>query len=102
MEQERQHEQREAPGPQGIGSIFDSGRRAGGNVTVMHGPYAERLPVGSRTIAEIRSDFATRLDLDENAVAILDGHEVDDQTVVHEGQVLLFTRRAGEKGACAA
>jgi hypothetical protein len=89
-----QHEQPASPG--GIGNPFDEDSSA--PVTVTSGIYAEQLPVTNSTVGEIRARFRDRLDIDPQSVAILDGHDVDDQTTVRAGQVLMFVRRAGEKG----
>jgi len=67
-------------------------------VTVSSGPYLEQLPVGNMTTGEIRRRFADRFDIDPQAQAVLDGQVVGDETIVHAGQALMFTRRAGEKG----
>ena len=71
-------------------------------VTVSSGPYIEQLPLGRRSIGEIRRLLGARLDLDPHSQAVLDGHDVGDDVVVQPGQALMFTRRAGEKGAATA
>jgi hypothetical protein len=38
------------------------------------------------------------MNIDPEAVAVIDGEEADDDTVLHEGQVLNFVAAAGEKG----
>ena len=86
------------PGPSGLGDIFSSPAAAGGAVTVTHGPYCEDLPVGGMTVAQVRTRFSDRFDIDPSSQAIVDGHEVGDDTLVRSGQVLMFARRAGEKG----
>jgi hypothetical protein len=42
--------------------------------------------------------FADRFDLDPLSQAVIDGREVDDDTIVEAGQLLMFVKRAGEKG----
>jgi len=69
-----------------------------GRVTVCHGPYCEDLPVGGLTVGSVRERFRDRLDIDPASQAVLDGREVTDGTVVRQGQLLTFIRRAGEKG----
>jgi hypothetical protein len=86
------------PGPGGSGSIFEPDENAGGMATVCHGPYIERLPVCSLTVREVRGRFGDRLDIDPESQAVIDGNEVDDDTVVQAGQLLTFVRKAGEKG----
>jgi hypothetical protein len=67
-------------------------------VTVSHGPYSERLPVANMSVAEIRARFHDRFDIDPTSQAVLDGTEVSDDVTVKPGQLLMFIRRAGEKG----
>jgi hypothetical protein len=83
-------------GPGGLDDIFTAA--ASRNVTVSHGPYSEDLPVGNMTVAEIRARYRDRFDIDPGSQPVIDGSEVGPDTVVRPGQVLLFTRRAGEKG----
>jgi hypothetical protein len=66
--------------------------------TVSHGPYLERLPVASMSVGEIRARFADRLDIDPQSQAVIDGHEVGENTIVKVGQHITFVRKAGEKG----
>ena len=82
----------------GLGSIFDDSHEPSGLVTVAVGPYVERLPLGNSTVAQIRARFGPRFDIDPRTQAVLDGHEVGDDTVVRTGQVLMFVHKSGEKG----
>src|SRR6185503_10036343 len=82
----------------GLGSLFDDNHEPGGLVTVAVGPYVERLPLGNSTVAQIRARFGQRFDIDPRTQAVLDGHEVGDDTVVRTGQVLMFVHKSGEKG----
>ena len=92
--------QREAPSlGGGLGNIFAEHNEPAGLVTVSVGPYFERLPLGNRTVGEIRNRFRQRFDIDQRSQALLDGHEVGDDTVVRTGQVLMFVHKTGEKGA---
>jgi len=70
----------------------------GGIVTVTHGAYAEDLPVAQMSVRQVRQRFHDRLDIHPEAVAVLGGSPVDDDTIIGEGQVLTFVRPAGEKG----
>jgi hypothetical protein len=82
------------------GSSFDHDDEGGGGlVTVLHAPYAEELPVGEMRIHQVRDRFRDRLDIHPAAVAFVDGNQADDDTIVHEGQRLMFMRPSGEKGA---
>lgn len=96
---ERTRSAREREGGHGSSSeIFDSGDSTPGLVTVSSGPYMESLPVANMTVGEIRRRFRTRLDLDPESQAVLDGQDVGDDVVVRTGQSLMFARRSGEKG----
>jgi hypothetical protein len=53
------------------------------------------------TVAEIRTRFGDRLDIDPQSQAVVDGQEVDESTQVTIGQTLTFVRKAGEKGMSA-
>ena len=97
MEERIRRPAAESGGPSGFGSIFDPA--SGGAVTIMNGPYAEQLPAGGMTVGEIRRRFGDRFDVDPQSLAVLDGDVVDDETVVLAGQLLRFSRRAGEKGS---
>ena len=67
--------------------------------TVSVGPYVERLPIAGKTVGEIRKRFKAKMDIDDRSQPILDGEEVKAETVVKEGQVLMFIHKAGEKGS---
>jgi hypothetical protein len=59
----------------------------------------EEDEIGGGMVTQIRERFFDRLDIHPDAVAFVDGNEADDDTVVHEGQRLMFMRPSGEKGA---
>jgi hypothetical protein len=92
----RQSDETWGGGP-GLDDLFD----APGTcvpVTVCSGLYVEQLPVGNMSVGEVRARYADRFDIDPASQAVLDGRDVDDQTVIKPGQRLTFVRRAGEKG----
>lgn len=96
--QER-HRQRTRLGGVGPGGgLFDDPGAAPGTATVIHGPYAEVLPIAEMPVSQVRSRFRDRLDIHPEAMAMLDGNPVDDTTTVRAGQTLMFVRQAGEKG----
>jgi hypothetical protein len=84
----------------GGSSLDDDADTSGGLVTVLHAPYAEQLPVGEMRISQVRDRFRDRLDIHPAAVAFVDGSPADDDTIVREGQRLMFMRPSGEKGQC--
>jgi hypothetical protein len=94
----RPHTERLGPAG-GNAGLFNTNDETARLVSVSSGPYLEELPVASSTVGEIRRRFADRFDIDPQAQAVLDGNVVGDDTVVSAGQALMFTRRAGEKGA---
>lgn len=97
---ERSRRPRERPTLPGSDDFFRTEEAAPAPATAMvsHGPYAEALPVGGMTVREIRRRFGDRLDIDPESIPIIDGEQAAEDTVVAEGQSLIFTRRAGEKG----
>jgi hypothetical protein len=82
----------------GLGGLFDEPDEASPLALVANGPYAEHLPVGGMTAGEIRRRFRDRFDIDPRSQAVIDGHDVGDDTVVQPGQTLMFMHRSGEKG----
>ena len=103
--QEEQRLQRQRRSDEAAGAPFDDAgtetiERA--CAQVVHGAFDELLPVVGLTVAEIRAQFRDDIHLHPEAMALLDGHPVDDESsVVRTGQHLLFIRRSGEKGAVA-
>jgi hypothetical protein len=86
----------------GGGSIFDAVPEAAvenKNVSISSGPYAEDLPVAGMTVGGIRTKFADRFDIAAKSQAVLNGNQVDDNTVLKAGEQLMFIQHAGEKGA---
>jgi hypothetical protein len=96
QEQFRQRVRPAGAGPGG--GLFDEPQGPTGTALVTHGTYAERLPVAQMTVAQVRRRFDDRLDVHPDAVALLDGVPVGDDTTVQAGQMLMFVRPSGEKG----
>lgn len=84
----------------GFDRHFGDAPSPGQTVTVTSGPHVEEIPVTETTVGEIRRRFGSRFDIDPQSQAILDGHLVDNQTIVRAGQSLMFGRESGEKGGC--
>ncbi len=72
-----------------------------GSVDVVHGIYAQSFPLGGMTVRRARAELSDRLNIDPEALAVVDGVEVDEDTVLAESQVLNFVKHAGEKGGYA-
>ncbi len=68
------------------------------HVEVIHGVYSHSLPLVGMTVGQARDELTHRMNIDPDAVSVVDGQEVDENTILHEGQVLNFVKRAGEKG----
>jgi hypothetical protein len=77
----------------------DEPSAVGGMVTVTHGSFAEDLPVAQMSVRQVRQRFHDRLDIHPQALAVIGGVPVDDDTIIGERQALTFIRPSGEKGA---
>jgi len=69
-----------------------------GRVEVIHGVYAHSLPLAGMTVRAARTELEERMNIDPEAVAVVDGSEIQEDTILREGQVLNFLTPAGEKG----
>ena len=69
-----------------------------GRVDVIHGVYAHSLPLAGMTVRQARTELEERMNIDPEALAVVDGSETLEDTVLREGQVLNFLSPAGEKG----
>ncbi len=86
-------------GPSGDSDEFaDTTTSHGGNVQVIHGVHAHSLPISGMTVRQARAELEERLNLAPDALAVVDGNEADEDTVLTENQVLNFVKHAGEKG----
>ena len=101
MSQEQLRHQNLQLGPAGGSDDFASGGTAtenGGLVEVIHGVYAHSLPLAGMTVRQARAELEERMNLAPDALAVVDGNEVDEDTTITEGQVLNFVKHSGEKG----
>jgi hypothetical protein len=86
-------------GPEAAGDEFATATATrSGRVDVIHGVYAHSLPLAGMTVLQARGELEERMNIDPEALAVIDGVEADDDTVLREGQVLNFVTPAGEKG----
>ncbi len=84
--------------PDSLSDVW-SGPAAAEPVLVTSGLYADQLPVAGRAVADIRRTVSDRLDIDPEAMAVLNGRRVrDEATTVRAGETLTFVRYGGEKG----
>ena len=86
------------PGPAGLGDIFGVGNGDRAHAEVNSGLHDEKLPVAGMSVGAIRAQFASRLQIEQGALAYINAHVVDEETIVGEGVKLTFQRASGEKG----
>ena len=96
--QEKRRTRTEFRGAGGRGFWDDLPGDAEVMATVAHGPYAEQIPVANMTVDQIRERYRDRFDINPESLPYVDGEPVTENTVLQAGQVLMFMRRAGEKG----
>lgn len=77
--------------------LLDRGGTSEGTALISSGIHMATCPAGL-TVGELRRSHADAYEIAPGAVALLDGDQVGDATVVREGQSLTFVARAGEKG----
>jgi len=87
-------------GPAPFGDEFAAAGAAAatGRVDVIHGVYAHSLPLAGMTVRQARLELEDRMNIDPEAVAVVDGTEAVEDTLLRQGQVLNFVTPAGEKG----
>jgi hypothetical protein len=73
-----------------------------GDVSVVHGVYAHSYPLAGLRVRDARDHLEERMNIDPDAVAIVDGNEAAEDTMLAAGQVLTFVKHAGEKGSLSA
>jgi hypothetical protein len=69
-----------------------------GQVRVLYGVHALEADLEGRTVADVRRALRQALNISPQAVAIVDGRQVEESFILHVGQQLEFVRLAGEKG----
>ena len=85
-------------GPTAVAEPDESPAAAAGSVSVVHGVYAHSFPLAGLHVRDARGQLEERMNIDPDAIAVVDGNEVDEDTVLVEGQMLTFVKHAGEKG----
>lgn len=98
MKEKNKPNKEEAKQAGAFGGPFDEGTAADTSIEVTSGVYKEKLPIAGLTILAVRQKFKDRLDLNDNATAIIDGNEVDNDRVIGVGESLTFLHKSGEKG----
>ena len=67
-------------------------------VRVLYGVHSLEADLAGRTVADIRQALRQALNISPQAVAVVDGREVQEGFTLLAGQQLEFVRLAGEKG----
>lgn len=69
-----------------------------GTVRVIYGVHTLDVAVGGRSVLSVREALIQPLNISPEAVALVDGREVEATHVLAPGELLEFVRYAGEKG----
>lgn len=67
-------------------------------VRVLYGVHSLEADLAGRTVRDVRQALLQALNISPQAVAVVDGREVEDGAILIAGQQLEFVRLAGEKG----
>ena len=67
-------------------------------VRVLYGVHSLEASLAGRTVADVRQALRQALNISPQAVAVVDGREVEESFILLAGQQLEFVRLAGEKG----
>lgn len=73
------------------------------SVMVHHGIHSGAFPIAGMTVAEARRTLAGLLNIDPEAIAVLNGRPVRDEesrTITEAEQLLSFVKRSSLRGAC--
>lgn len=71
-------------------------------VRVVAGADVQEMVLAGRRVGDIRTVARTLFAVHPNAVALVDGQRVDEETIVRAGQTIEFVKYAGQKGAARA
>ena len=81
------------------GGSGGSGGSGGGTVNVQHAMHSFHLDVAGQKVSDVKGKFSKLLNIDPEAIAVIDGNEVSDDTVIGEGvETLHFVKRSSVKG----
>jgi hypothetical protein len=99
MTTERIRQEGFAGGPGRFSDQFAGGNATqDGRVEVIYGVHAHSLPLAGMTVRQARGELTERMNIAPDALAVVDGVETDEDTILRVGQVLNFVKHAGEKG----
>jgi hypothetical protein len=69
-----------------------------GWVQIIHGANEDVLPLGGRTVGDVRFEFEGLFNIDPSATAFLDGDPIEGDHLLRHGETLEFIRLLGRKG----
>ena len=72
--------------------------KAQAQVRVLYGVHALEANLAGRTVSDVLQALRQALNISPQAVAVVDGREVEESFILLAGQQLEFVRLAGEKG----
>jgi hypothetical protein len=72
--------------------------KAQDQVRVLYGVHSLEANLAGRAVADVRQALRQALNISPQAVAVVDGREVEEGFILLAGQQLEFVRLAGEKG----
>lgn len=82
-----------------IGDVLQRSRRALDKIRVIHGANEEYFPnLIGKEVGSVRKSLRDVFNLPSDAVAYVDGKQVNDAFVLGGGQTLEFQKEAGTKG----
>ena len=68
------------------------------SVTIVNGVNSITASLAGKTVAEVRAMLAQALNIDPNAVPMVDGQQVEGSHVLGDGQEVEFVKPSGTKG----
>ena len=74
------------------------GQEAAGKVRVIYGVHTLDVAVAGRSVLSVREALTQPLNISPEAVALVNGREVEAAHTLEPGELLEFVRYAGEKG----
>lgn len=79
-------------------NLVNRAKEIGNNIRVIHGANEGYFPVNGKTIGDVRKGLKDTFSLPGDAIAQVDGKDVNDDFVLASGQSLEFYKAAGTKG----
>ena len=76
--------------------------RQSGSIVVHHGIHSGTFPVAGMTVAQARRTLAPLINIDPDAVAVINGYVVEDESsrvITGRDQLLSYVKRSSVRGA---